>query len=169
MPYYAADSLPTDIPAILTAIGLLVGGVLTVLKISLNQASKDRESERIQAAKDRDSDRQERKLLVQALEKMAKSNEKIAEETAQGNREAKERNGHLGEQNVELSKQSAVIVRMISCQSDSLMSIKDSSEANLAANTKISKILENSAIIANEDRPVLMNAAHTTGDLESQV
>lgn len=75
----------------------VVAGFLAVAKIMLNQASKDR-----------DADRDERILLSNAIERMAKASEKGHERVAsaverQAN-ESKERNGHLGELIVEQGK-----------------------------------------------------------------
>lgn len=104
---------------------------LGVAKIMLGQATKDREA-----------DRKERIKLSEAIGRMADSNKEIAKATRRGADEAKQRNGHLGEQNIQ-------IARLVTSQNSDVSEIKET-------NKKIADILSKSAIIAAEDRDILL-------------
>ena len=91
--HIAETSLSIDLGDVVAAIAAILATVFGLLKLVLNQATKDR-----------DSDRKERNEFVNAIKDMAKSNREIAHETKKGNAEAKERNGHLGEQNIQIAE-----------------------------------------------------------------
>lgn len=95
-----------------------------------------------QSSADREADREERQALTEAIRLMAKSSEHVANATVRAANEAKERNGHLGEQNVHIAS-------LVSKQNNDVVSIRDT-------NRKIANILSKSAIIAAEDRELLM-------------
>lgn len=80
----------SDIAAIIGSFVAVVSGFLAVDKIMLSQASRDREA-----------DREERKQLSQAIERMATASERghdrVAKAVERQADESKERNGHLGE------------------------------------------------------------------------
>lgn len=79
-----------DTVAIIASFVAVVSGFLTVAKIMLNQASRDRES-----------DREERLQLSKAIERMAAASEnghnRVAKAVERQADESKERNGHLAE------------------------------------------------------------------------
>lgn len=95
-----------------------------------------------QGSADREADREERKELTEAIKVMAESSQHVASATEKAAREAKERNGHLGEQNIQ-------IANLVTKQNKDVVSIRDT-------NRKIANILSNSAIIAAEDRELLL-------------
>ena len=75
------------------AIVTIVTGFGVIAKLMLNQAAKDRESER----KERDADREERKELARAIKDMAGATGRQADATERSAKEAEARNGHLAE------------------------------------------------------------------------
>lgn len=89
-----------------------------------------------QSEKTSEADRQERKDMAVAFNRVA-----VATETSA--REAKQRNGHLGEQNLQ-------IAQLVTSQN---IDVKNISESN----TQIAKILSKSALIAAEDRDILVS------------
>lgn len=113
----AEVTINLDVGVIMGAIVALLGGLYAFVRGILSQASKDRSS-----------DQDERRALINAIDNMAKSNEKIAKETAKGNQEAKERNGHLGEQNVQITK-------LVASQNEDVKAIRDT-------NVKIIEVLK---------------------------
>jgi hypothetical protein len=96
-----------------------------------------------QGATDREADRKERIELTQAIKDMAESTKEVAEATIKGNKEAKQRNGHLGEQNIQIAE-------LVSRQNNDVAEIKKS-------NAIIARTLQNSALIAAEDKEALTN------------
>ena len=121
--YYAAITL-TELAPILTIFVSMLGGFYVLVTFMLNQAQKASEA-----------DREERKEMSKAFNRVA-----VATET--GAREAKQRNGHLGEQNVQ-------IAQLVTSQN---IDVKKISESNI----KIASILSKSALIAAEDRDSLL-------------
>lgn len=101
MEYFAALTLPEFGSFVAVLAGMLVG-FYGITKFILSQSSKDRES-----------DREERKELSMAIERMAKATEQSA-------REAKERNGHLGEQNVQITELIAKHAEVMSRELDNI-------------------------------------------------
>lgn len=95
-----------------------------------------------QGSIDREADRKERLELTTAIKRMANSSQDVAVATKKSAQEAKTRNGHLGEQNIQ-------IANLVSAQNRDVTSIKDS-------NKKIADVLSKSALIAAEDRDVLL-------------
>jgi len=94
--------------------------------------------------------------VITALFKLLAANTKalnaLVKETKDGNQQAETRNGHLGEQNVH-------IVKMVESQGKTLSSIDKS-------NTQMAKIISKSALIAAEDRDLLINPSQ---HVETQV
>lgn len=78
---------------------------------------------------------------TKALTKVAVSSEKVAVATAKSAKEAKQRNGHLGEQTLQLAN-------LVTKQNSDLGDIKET-------NNQIATTLNNSALIAAEDRDTL--------------
>lgn len=82
-----------DITLVLGSFAGMLAGFFAVAKLMLNQASKDRES-----------DRQERQELAKAIKDMAGATGRVADATVVSAKEAKARNGHLGQQNVHIAE-----------------------------------------------------------------
>ena len=131
MHYFSSITLPELAPILAIMAGMLIG-FYKILEYILNSSKLGT-----------DADRTERQDLAQAIKLMADSNLEIAKETKQGNKEAKQRNGHLGEQNIEIAK-------LVSAQSNDITGIRNSNEL-------IARTLSKSAVIAAEDRDVLIN------------
>ena len=121
--YIASITLPELAPILTIFVGMLAG-FYALVKFILSQAEKT-------AIADRD----ERKEMSTAFNRVADATEKSA-------REAKERNGHLGDQNIQ-------IAQLVTQQNVDVKGIKDS-------NNEIAKILSKSALIAAEDRDSLV-------------
>jgi hypothetical protein len=126
-----------DIGITLTAFGAMMAGFFAIAKIMLTQASNDREA-----------DRKERDLLTRSINQMAKASDRVAVATNKGAEEAKTRNGHLGDQNLKLAE-------LITGQAADISVIKETTQKNLQANTRVVTILSKSAVIAAEDRDIL--------------
>lgn len=120
-----------DLGVTLTAFGGMIASFYGMTRMTLTQASKDR-----------DADRQERKLLIKSIKSMAVASEKVATATTQSAKEAKERNGHLGQQNIQIAS-------LVKAQNDDIAEIKDSNET-------IAKTLKKSAIIGATDKDKLL-------------
>lgn len=119
---------------IILVLGAFAGMLLAFYKII---GSKD-----TQSAKDREADRAERQALTEAIKIMADSSTKVATATEQSAKEAKDRNGHLGAQNVQIAK-------LVTTQNKDVADIKKT-------NKKIASVLSKSALIAAEDRDILL-------------
>lgn len=120
-----------DLVLTLGAFGGMLAGFFAISKTMLTSSVREREA-----------DRKERIILAHAIEKMAESSDKVAQATVKSALEAELRNGHLGEQNVE-------IVRLVASQNRDVSNIK-------LTNKKIADILSKSALIAAEDKELLI-------------
>lgn len=85
--------MSVDISLVLGSFVAMLGGFFAIAKVMLNQASKDRQAERVE----RDADRQERKELSKAIQDMARAAGRQADATVRSADEAEQRNGHLAE------------------------------------------------------------------------
>jgi len=94
--------------------------------------------------------------VITALFKLLNDNTKalinLDKTTATGNREAKERNGHLGEQSIKLGE-------MITIQASDISSIKFSSQTAAETNSRMERLLSDSAKTLKHDTAV---AKHDT-------
>lgn len=125
-----------DITLVLGAFAGMLIGFYGIARVILNQA-----------AKDRDSDRIERQELATAIKEMAgasgrqaDASTKVAEATVQSAKEAEIRNGHLGEQNVHIANLAA--------------------ESNQMTKEILTSLLS-SAKIDQEDRCILTSSSRT--------
>ena len=91
------------------------------------------------ATKEREADRLERVELSKAIERMAQASADVATATVKSAKEAKQRNGHLADQTVKLGEMG---------------------ERQAALTRKIISRLEKTAVIAAEDRSILINKAN---------
>ena len=91
------------------------------------------------ATKEREADRLERVELSKAIERMAQASADVATATVKSAKEAKQRNGHLADQTVKLGEMG---------------------ERQARLTRKIISRLEKTAVIAAEDRSILINKAN---------
>lgn len=89
MIYLAVITL-AELAPILTILAAMLTGFYAILKFVLNNAAKATEA-----------DRDERKELTQAVNRMAKASEAQAKETRNAAVQAEKRNGHLAELQIE--------------------------------------------------------------------
>jgi hypothetical protein len=89
MIYLAVITL-AELAQILTILAAMLTGFYAILKFVLNNAAKATEA-----------DRDERKELTQAVNRMAKASEAQAKETRNAAVQAEKRNGHLAELQIE--------------------------------------------------------------------
>jgi hypothetical protein len=127
----------SDTPVVVGAFVTIIGAFLGIAKIMLNQATKDRES-----------DRKERLALSAAIQLMAKNSGEVAKATMQGAAEAKQRNGHLGEQNIQIAKlvtdQNHDIRDILSTLRSSAVVLRsDTTDVRLAAETVAQELKDN--------------------------
>ena len=103
---------PTTIGAFVTVILAFLG----VAKIMLNQSTRDREADRKERIESAEADRHERRILAEAINKMAdpkvNGNERVAQASERQAEESKQRNGHLGEMILEQGKQTAKLIEL---------------------------------------------------------
>ena len=128
--YIASITLPELAPILTIFVGMLAG-FYALVKFILSQAEKT-------ALADRD----ERKEMSIAFNRVAEATEKSA-------REAKDRNGHLGDQNIQIAK-------LVTAQNLDVSVMREISVKNLEANDRVVEILSKSALIAAEDRDSLV-------------
>lgn len=86
-----------DLAAILAVFAGMLAGFFALSKYMLGQSSSDREADRLER-------KEQNAAFVEALNKVAMTNQAIADATEKGNREAEKRNGHLAELTIQ-SKQ----------------------------------------------------------------
>lgn len=113
------------------AIVTIVTGFGVIAKLMLNQAAKDRESER----KERDSDREERKELARAIKDMAGATGRVADASVKSAAEAEARNGHLAE----LSLQGNQLICEVIENTKNIKDKMDQSAVELKTNDKARK------------------------------
>ncbi len=135
---FAAITLPELAPILTIFVGMLAG-FYALVKFILAQSEKTAES-----------DREERKEMSLAFNRVAEATERSANE-------AKERNGHLGEQNIKIAE-------LVKRQNNDVGEIKKS-------NQKIADVLSKSALIAAEDRDILTGSSQVVHEqvVEHQV
>jgi predicted ATP-dependent protease len=131
---FAVISLP-EFTSLIVAVGTILAGLFAFLKYQSDRSmrvmesiSKEREDYMLQASIERralitsntasqENEREERKAMIAAFNRVAEATERAAEE-------AKQRNGHLGEQNIK-------IIELVASAGDSMKTAHNELLANI--------------------------------------